>query len=165
METQLSEPLKAILLKIAMELKKFRWKTNVHTSEISVFQGHLDMAKDYIYDGGGENPDVDVTIGIDMTFQRNEQNNVYFLTYQATYSNFVQGVGGSDRENNSDIDIPFTEQDVNNQAKFVEAAKKINDQTMQEADQYAYEHSQESGNEWHNQGGQDDRDTVDYLDR
>jgi hypothetical protein len=162
MEQQLSEPLKAILLKIAMELKKFRWKTNVHTSEISVFQGHLDMSKDYIYDGGGENPDVDVTIGIDMTFQRNEQNNVYFLTYQSTYSNFVQGVGGSDRENNSDIDVPFTEQDVNNQTKFIEAAKKINDQTMQEADQYAYEHSQESGSDWNNQ---DSQDTVDNFDR
>lgn len=130
-----------------MELKKLRWKTNVATSEINIFQGHLDMSKDYIYDGGGENPDVDVTVGIDMTFRPNEQNNVYFLVYTANYSMFVQDIGGSDREENSDVDVPFTEVDVNNIAKFIEAAKKINDQVMQTADEYAYEHSQESGGE------------------
>jgi hypothetical protein len=155
MEQQLSEPLKAILLKIALELKKMGWKSDSRSNEIDVFQGHLGMFKEYNWQGNGEVPDVDVNMVIDMRFEKNEQNNVYFLVYKTNYSMFVQDVGGSDKSEDSDVDVPFTEQDVNNIPKFIEAAKKINDHVSQTADEYAYEHAQTSGQEHHdyNQGG------------
>lgn len=145
----LSESLKAILLKVAMELKKFRWKADTQSNEIDMFQNHLGMFKDYLWQGDGEVPDVDVTIAIDMTFSQNEQNGVYFIVYKTDYSMFVQDVGGNDKTEDSDVDEPFTERDINNISKFIEAAKKINDHTIQRADEYAYEHAQESNREYH----------------
>jgi hypothetical protein len=156
METQLSEPLKAILLKVAMELKNLRWKSNSNTNEINVFQGHLEMFKNFIWQGDGEVPDVEVDMSIDVGFSRNEQNNVYFIVYNTNYNLYVQNVGGSDKHHNTDIDVPFTEQDLNNVVKFKEAAKKINDQTIQLANNFAYEYSQESNNahqNYKNNGG------------
>jgi hypothetical protein len=149
MEQQLSEPLKAILLKVAMELKKFRWVPDTQSNEIDVFQGHLSMSKEYPWQGDTEVPDVDVTITVDMHFAQNEQNGVYFLVYHSDYSAFVQDVGGNDKSEDSDIDVPFTERDVNNIPKFIEAAKKINDQTTHAAEEFAYEHSQASSQAHH----------------
>ncbi len=149
METQLSEPLKAILLKVAMELKRnYRWIPDIKSNEIDIFQGHLSMFKEYIWEGGGETPNVDVSITIDMHFKKNEQNNVYFLAYNAYYSLWIEGVGGTDREEYGDVEIPFTENDVNNISKFIDAAKKINQQSMDSAEEFAYNYSQESSQEF-----------------
>jgi hypothetical protein len=144
MESQLSESLKAILLKIAIELKKLRWKPDTTANEIDVFQGHLGMFKNYFWEGNEDTPDVSVDIIMDMHFEQNGQNNVHFLVYKTDYSLWVDGVGGSDRIDNGNIDIPFTEQDVNNVAKFIEVARKLNDQIIQKAEEVAYEYSQES---------------------
>ena len=148
MESQITESLKAILLKIAIELKKLGWTPDTTANEIDIFQGHLGMFKNHTWEGGGDAPDVSTDIIMDMHFEQNEQNQVYFLVYKTDYSMWVDDVGGSDVMDNGDLDTPFTEQDVNNVAKFVEAAKKIDNQVITRAEEVAYNYSQESTQDW-----------------
>jgi hypothetical protein len=148
MENQISEPLKAILIKVAIELKKLGWIPDSQTNEIDVFQGHIGMSKEHIWDKDANLPNVDVDIGLDLRFEQNIQNQVFFLVYDIDYRMFIQSVGGDDRRENSDVDVPFTEQDVNNIAKFQEAAKKINTESVSAADRFAYEFAQESYQDW-----------------
>lgn len=162
METQLSEPLKAVLIKIATELKKFKWRPDVTANEIDVFQGHLGMFKEHTWQGNEELPDVSVDIIMDMHFEQNEQNQVYFLVYKTDYSLWVDDVGGVDRMESNDVDTPFTEQDFNNVAKFIEVAKKINDQVMQRAVNVSYAYSQESAQEWKDSKERGDWKTDQY---
>lgn len=149
MEQQLSDSAKATLIKIALELKKMGWKSNSHTSEIDIFQGHIGMHKDSIWNGNNELPDVQVDVFIDMSFERNEQNDVYFLVFNESYSLFVEGAGSSEKQKRSDMSIDFVfKADANNIAKIRLAAKELNDHVNSNIDEYGYEYSQESYNAW-----------------
>lgn len=143
-QSSLSEPLKAILLKIAMELKKYSWKPNSQTNEIDIFQSHVEMYKEYTWDGENDNPDVELTVTTDLKLENNQQNGVYFLVYNTKYNMFIQGVGGDDKSDDSDLDITFDEQDVSNIGKFQIAAKQINDKLVSLANEYAYEFAREN---------------------
>ena len=148
MEQQLSESLKAILLKIALELKKLGWKPDAQSNEIDVFQGHLSMSKEWDYDNDSELPAVNVVQAVDMSFSPNEQNGVNFLIYKAYYQLFVEGAGGNDTEEDGDLGLDFTDQDANNLAKIQTAAKQIDQEVGSAAEEKAYAYANESYSEW-----------------
>jgi hypothetical protein len=161
MEPQnLSEPLKAILIKIATELKKYGWKANSQTSDIDLHQGHIPLTKEYTWNE--DRPSVDVTLQIDLSFGSNTPQGPWYIIYDIHYQFYVDSVGSSAKNDDSDMEVPFTEQDVNNLEKIVVTTKKLNYDIIKYSDEYAYEYSQESHNSWdayHNQGGwQSDRD-------
>lgn len=163
MEQQLSDSMKAILVKIALELKKMGWKSNSQTNEIDVFQGHLGMYKELVWEGDVDLPDINVDVNIDMGFSLIEEGE-YFLVLNEEYSLFAEGVGSSQKVNESDLDVSFSERDVSNQLEIQNAAKKINVNVLERVDKYGYEYSQESSQDWkhyHNSGEADadyDRD-------
>jgi hypothetical protein len=155
MEPQnLSDSLKALLVKIATELKKYGWKANAETSEIDLHQGHIPLTKEYTYNQ--DRPPVDVTLQIDMSLGANDPQGPWYIFYDITYNFYVDSVGSTAKNGNSDLDIEFTEQDINNLEKIVLAAKKLNFDIIKYSDEYASEYSNESHGDWdgyHNQGG------------
>lgn len=148
MEPQLSDSMKAILVKIALELKKLGWKSDSQTNEIDVFQGHLGMYKNTEWRGDGELPDVQIDISIDMSFAQNEQNGVYFLVFNESYSLFVEGAASNEKQEESDLSIDFSEADVNNIVKIQQAAKELNGHVQVNVDEHGYEYAQESYADW-----------------
>lgn len=157
MEQQLSDSMKAILVKIALELKRLGWKSDSQTNEIDVFQGHLGMYKNTEWRGNGpdELPDVQIDISIDMSFAQNEQNGVYFLVFNESFSLSIDGASGSEKQEQSDLNIDFSDADVNNIAKIQQAAKELNEHVQNNVDEYGYEYAQESYTDWkdYNAGG------------
>jgi hypothetical protein len=148
MEQQLSDSMKAILVKIALELKKLGWKSDSQSNEIDVFQGHLGVFKNTEWRGDGELPDVQIDVSIDMSFAQNEQNGVHFLVFNESYSLFVDGVGSSEKQEQSDLSIDFSEADANNVAKIQQATKELNAHVQSKVEEYGYEYSQESYADW-----------------
>jgi hypothetical protein len=148
MEQQLPDSMKAILVKIALELKKLGWKSDSQTNEIDVFQGHLGMYKNTEWRGDGKLPDVQIDVSVDMSFAQNEQNNVNFLVFNESYSLFIDGVGSSEKQEQADLSIDFSEADVNNIAKFQQAAKELNAHVQSNIEEHGYEYSQESYADW-----------------
>lgn len=148
MEQQLSDSMKAILIKIALELKKLGWKSDSQTNEIDVFQGHLGMYKNTEWRGDGELPDVQIDVSLDLSFAQNEQNGVYFLIFNESYSLYVDGVGSSEKQDRADLSTDFSEADVNNVAKIQQAAKELNRHVEVKVDEYGYEYAQESYADW-----------------
>ena len=148
MEQHLSDSMKAILIKIALELKKSGWKSNSQTNEIDVFQGHLGMFKDMEWRGNDDLPDVQIDVYVNMSFAQNEQNDVYFLVFNESYSMFVDGVGSTEKQGKSDLDIDFSETDVNNIVKIQQSAKNLNDRIRLNVEEYGYEYAQESYADW-----------------
>lgn len=148
MEQRLSDSMKAILIKIALELKKLGWKSDSHTNEIDVFQGHLGMYKNTEWRGDGELPDVQIDISVDMSFDQNEQNGVYFLVFNESYSLYVDGVGSTEKQEQSDLSIDFSDADANNIAKIQQAAKELNGHVQVQVDELGYEYAQESYADW-----------------
>jgi hypothetical protein len=147
MEPQnLTEPLKALLLKIATELKKYGWKANVETSEIDIHQGHIPVSKEYFWKEG--NPGVTVSIELDFTFKSNQPSGPWFIVYDVVYNFYIDSVDSTSMAENSDVDIEFTEQDVNNLEKIVVGAKQLNSNIVSSSDQYAEEFSQENHGDW-----------------
>jgi len=155
MEQQISESIKAILIKIALELKKLGWKSESQSNEIDIHQNHLGMFKESDWDGQHDLPDVSVVQGVDMRFKKNEQNNVYFLTYESNYQLFVDGVGGDDIKENGDLDVDFLEHDVSNMNKIQKAASQISKDISEEANEKAHTFAENSYSEWriYNSGG------------
>jgi hypothetical protein len=148
MDIQLTDNLKAILIKVATELKKYKWSSNVGSNEINLFQNHLEMETAYVYDGRHELPDVNVEPSLDLTFRKNEQNNVYFLVYKTNVHLWIKSVGGTDQVDDGDIDVSFTDVDVSNNAKITQTAALINTQVKEFSDTAAYKYAQESYSEW-----------------
>jgi hypothetical protein len=155
MEQQLSDSMKAILVKIALELKRLGWKSDSQTNEIDVFQGHLGMYKNTEWrgeqwrgSGPGELPDVQIDISIDMSFAQNEQNGVYFLVFNESYSLSLDGASGSEKQEQSDLNIDFSEADANNIVKIQQAAKELNEHVQGNVDEHGYEYAQESYADW-----------------
>ncbi len=148
MEQQLSDSMKAILVKIALELKKLGWKSDSHSNEIDVFQGHLGVFKNTEWRGDDELPDVQIDVSVDMSFVQNEQNGVYFLVFNESYSLFVDGVGSNEKQEQSDLSIDFSETDVNNIVKIQQAAKELNAHAHSKVEEYGYEYAQESYADW-----------------
>lgn len=155
MEPQnLSEPLKAILVKIATEMKKYGWRANSETSEIDLHQGHIPLTKEYTWNE--DRPPVDVTLQIDMSLGSNKPEGPWYIFYEINYNFYVDSVGSSAKNDSSDLEVQFTEQDVSNLEKIVVAAKKLNFDILKYADEYASDYSQESLGGWddyHNRGG------------
>lgn len=150
MEQQLSDSMKAILIKIALELKKLGWKSDSHTNEIDVFQGHLGMYKNAEWRGNGELPDVQIDVDVDMTFDQNEQQNVYFLVFSESYSLSVDGASGSEKQERGNLSLDFSESDANNVAKIQQAAKELNVHVQKNIEEHGYEYAQESYADWKN---------------
>ncbi len=148
MEQRLSDGLKAILLKISLELKTLGWKVNPDSSDIDIAQDRVSMLKDITWDGDGDLPDVDVNVTINLSLAKNEQNGVYFVVYTSEYGLFITNVGGSDEREESDLDTPFTEQDVNNINKFQEASRKLNGVIDDNASEYAHDFASQSYQHW-----------------
>jgi len=148
MEQYLSDSMKAILIKIALELKKLGWRSDSQTNEIDVFQGHLGMYKNSEWRGDNDLPDVQVDVTIDMSFAQNEQNSVYFLVFKESYSMFVEGAGSGEKQQQNDVSVDFSESDVNNFAKIQQAAKELNQHIQKNVEEYGYEFSQESYSDW-----------------
>lgn len=148
MEQQLSDSMKAILIKIALELKRLGWKSDSQTNEIDVFQGHLGMFKNTEWRGDGELPDVQIDISIDLSFSQNEQNGVYFLVFNEAYSLSVDGASGSEKQERGDLSVDFSESDINNAVKFQQAAKELNEHIQSKIEEHGYEYAQESYADW-----------------
>lgn len=153
MHQVLSDKMKSILLKIGLELKKFGWKPNSKTSEIDIHQGHLELYRDFAWDGEGELPNVNGTVGIDITFGQNEQNNVHFLVYNVIADLNADGVQSTEKNTDSDWDQPFTEQDVNNASKIQLASKQIHGHVNEFFEIESYEYAQESYSDWKDSTG------------
>jgi hypothetical protein len=136
------------LVKIALELKKMGWKSDSQTNEIDVFQGHLGIYKTTEWRGNEELPDVHIDVSVDISFDKNEQNDVYFLVFNESYSLFVQGVGSNEKQDRSNLSVDFSESDVNNVAKIQQTAKELNIHVQKNIEEYGYEFAQESYKDW-----------------
>lgn len=148
MQQQLSDSMKAVLVKIALELRKMGWTSDSKTNEIDVFQGHLEMYKKSEWSDNRNLPDVQIDVSLDMSFVQNEQNNVYFLVFKESYSMFVEGADSSEKREESDLSIDFSETDINNIVKIQQAAKVLNSRVQTNIDEYGYDYAQESYNDW-----------------
>ncbi len=150
MKQPLSDSMKAILIKIALALKSHGWVSDKETNEIEVYQGYLSAYKEFSWDGDSDLPNVAIDCVAKLSFEQNEQNQVYFLVYSEDYSLFIDGVGNSQKNSDSDLNIPFSESDVNNTAKFQQAANEINNHFNKSSSELGYEFAQESYEEWKN---------------
>jgi hypothetical protein len=126
MEKQITDNFKAILIKIALELKKRGWKANPQSSEINIFQGHIELSKEFPWDGQGNLPDVDVSLGLDLTVDPTDSPTEYMVSYKTDISLWIDNVGGDDESITGQSDVYFTEQDANNIAKIQNVANKLN---------------------------------------
>lgn len=148
MEQNLSDSMKAILIKIALELKKLGWKSDSQTNEIDVFQGHLGIYKNTEWRGNNELPNVQIDVSVDMSFDKNEQNDVYFLVFNESYSLFVEGAGSSEKQDRGNLSLDFSETDSNNISKIQQSAKELTDHVQKNIEEHGYEYSQESYADW-----------------
>lgn len=147
--TELTDSLKSILLKVAIELKRLGWKPNSKTNEIDIHQGYIDMYKEYDW-SQDQLPPVSVTMNVNLTLAPNpEQHSTYYIIYKNETSLWIDHIGGNDSNSDSDVDVVFSEQDSRNQEKIVQAAKLINSQVRQtsdyEAEQFAENNAETFG--------------------
>jgi hypothetical protein len=128
MEPNLSDSLKAILVKIALELKKKKWVSDPETNELDIAQNHLSLSKTYSFNNG-----VDVGVHIEMTLAPGEGG--HYVIFKEEY--LIDCGHIEDKFGNSDASPVFTQKDSSNTEKIQLAASEIEKRIQSKSLDYA----------------------------
>jgi hypothetical protein len=123
----MNEKLKAILLKIATELRQFGWRPSGDYELNFRNSGHFSVRSSVKVEGtrDDETWTEGIDIELDLGLDTNDQI-TYYPEYELHGEIFMQGGNISDLEQVMDINVSFTENDVNNNQKIKLAAQQIN---------------------------------------
>lgn len=122
----MNEKVRAILLKIVVELKKLGWITSPEWEITLKAEGHVPLVKNISVSGNMDDDEwedhVETTINLSL---KSDDEITYFPDYTIYASIFMQGGEGHDIAYNLDADVAFTAHDVNDAKKATTAAKRI----------------------------------------
>lgn len=140
MQTDIPDNIKAILLKIGIELKRNKWQSSGKDNDINIRSGYISLSKEYHVEGDSPDPSVgykgnsDVTVyasievkmvpSIDVPNEWEPSTSIYCdidSNYMGDYS--------SDEQNDDNLEYrdmsTFSISDVNNIEKINLAAREI----------------------------------------
>ena len=97
MNTNLNELQRALLIKIAIELKRLGWKPNTQSNNIDIAQGFVSMYKEYTV---SYNLQIGVESGVDITLAPEGDQN--YVKYDKQLSLWTDDLGGKDYTDDGD---------------------------------------------------------------
>jgi hypothetical protein len=123
----MNEKIQAVLLKLTLELKKFKWSAGADWQITLKGEGHVPMVKMVPVEGsmGDEEWNDHIEIAMDLKLDSNDEL-TYFPDYTIFGQIFIDGGSNEDIAYKMDADVAFTAEDFQNERKVKEAASKIN---------------------------------------
>jgi hypothetical protein len=136
----MNDKIKSILVKIALELKKSRWKVGQDPELTLASEGNIPLVKMITVDGAFNDDEWkdNVETHIELKIESDDQI-TFFPTFTIYASIFIDGGSSKDIIYKLDADANFIEKDYNDSVKITDAANKINRVTETYIeDQYTY---------------------------
>lgn len=119
----MNDKLKAVLMTLASELKQLRWKMESNFEIALTNEVKIEMIKAVnVSDGQAANV-VDVLLQVSL---ESDDQITFYPTITISGEMFLNGADIKDINQQTDIDVGFTESDAKNIAKVKDAAGKIN---------------------------------------
>jgi len=122
----MNEKIQAILLKIVRELKRLKWTVSPDWEITLKSEQHVPMYKAVSVQGSIDEDEWTDSIDthIDIKLVSNDEI-TYIPEYTIRAEIFIEGAGTEDVIHQTDVDVAFTEQDVQDGTKSSSAARKI----------------------------------------
>jgi len=123
----MNEKIKAILVKLASELKKLRWSLTPDFEVTLRSDNQIPMNKTIVVEGsiGDEKINSQIETWISLTMESDDQI-TFYPDYTVNGEMFVQGGIIKDINYKMDVDVGFFEADFKDDKKIQQAASKIN---------------------------------------
>jgi len=123
----MNDKIKAIMLKLAMELKKSRWNLSPDSEITFKSEDQISMRKTIAVEGsiGEEEVKNEVDVWLSLTMDSDDQI-TFYPSYTINGEMFVQGGDIKDINQTMDVDVGFIESNFKDEQKIKTAAGKIN---------------------------------------
>lgn len=122
----MNEKIQAILLKLVLNLKRFKWIPGQDWELTLKSQKHIPIQKSVSVVGNidGEEFSDQLDTHVELTLESSDQI-TFYPTYTLYSTIFLDGAGSHEVVHSSDIDIAFTDKDIKEDKKIEEAAKRM----------------------------------------